>query len=122
MMFSEWASLQNEIRSDSGNTSVLHSFPETVGKDVANAVVRNLAQTLSIGATNSEPSSLVTDKQVQWTMEVSVCCSHLVIVQIKNGPQKYMHMWYITFIFWFIHLPINPSIHLFIRYACEFLL
>ena len=70
-MYSEWASLQHEIRSDTSNTSVLNSFPETVGNEVANAVVRNLAQNLSIGAISGEPSTLTTDKQVKWTMEVS---------------------------------------------------
>lgn len=71
-MYSEWASLQHEIRSDTSNTSVLHSFPDTVGKDVANVVVKNLAQSLSIGAQMGEPSKLTTDKEVRWTMEVHV--------------------------------------------------
>jgi hypothetical protein len=49
---------------------VLNRFPDTVGKDVATAVVRNLAQSLSIGMESSEPSKLASDKEVKWTMEV----------------------------------------------------
>ena len=74
-MYSEWASLQHEIRSDTSSTSVLNSFnsfPEAVGNEVANAVVKNLAQSLSIGAISGDPSTLTTDKQVKWTMEVSI--------------------------------------------------
>ena len=70
-MYSEWASLQHEIQLDTSNTSVLHSFPDSVGREVACAVVKNLAQSLSLSANNSEPSNLTTDKQVRWTMEVS---------------------------------------------------
>ncbi|ELT94828.1 hypothetical protein CAPTEDRAFT_133737 [Capitella teleta] len=69
-MYSEWASLLQEIQNDTGNQSVLNRFPDTVGKDVAYTVVRNLAQTLSIGLESSEPSKLTTDREVKWTMEV----------------------------------------------------
>ena len=71
-MYSEWASLLQEIQSDTSSQSVLTRFPETVGKDVAYAVVRNLAQSLSIGLESSEPSKLTTDKEVKWTMEACV--------------------------------------------------
>lgn len=70
MMYSEWASLQHDIQLDTSNNSVLHIFPDNVGKEVACAVVKNLSQTLSLSASSSEPSNLSTDKQVKWTMEV----------------------------------------------------
>ncbi|XP_064621960.1 ral GTPase-activating protein subunit beta-like isoform X5 [Lineus longissimus] len=69
-MYSEWKSLQSAIQTDDSNISVLHSFPDTVGKDVAGSVVKHLAQNLSLGVSNSEPSKLNNDKEVKWTMEV----------------------------------------------------
>ena len=69
-MYSEWTSLQQDIQSDSSKRSVLHQFPETVGKDVAGSVVKTLAQSLSSGAANGEASTLKTDQEVKWTMEV----------------------------------------------------
>ena len=69
-MYSEWGSFQHDIQLDTSNTSVLHCFPELVGREVACVVVKHLSQTLSLSATNSEPSNLTTDKQVRWTMEV----------------------------------------------------
>ncbi|XP_052058888.1 ral GTPase-activating protein subunit beta-like isoform X5 [Mytilus californianus] len=69
-MYCEWASLQGEIQCDKANQSVLHKFPATVGRDVAYTVVKSIAQNLSIAGSNSEPSHLVSDKEVKWTMEV----------------------------------------------------
>ena len=71
-MYSEWASLQQEIQSEAGNTSVLHKFPDIVGKDVASSVVKTLAKSLSMATTNEQPSNLHSDKDVDWTMEVWV--------------------------------------------------
>lgn len=62
-MYSEWRSLHLVVQSDQGHVSVLHSYPSTVGRDVANAVVRPL------GATLVAPASecfLKTDKEVCW--------------------------------------------------------
>uniref|UniRef100_A0A8C3LLB0 Ral GTPase-activating protein subunit beta n=1 Tax=Chrysolophus pictus TaxID=9089 RepID=A0A8C3LLB0_CHRPC len=70
-MYSEWRSLHLVIQNDQGNTSVLHSYPESVGREVANAVVRPLGQALITSSVGSE-SLLKTDKEVKWTMEV-VC-------------------------------------------------
>uniref|UniRef100_G1KFS0 Ral GTPase-activating protein subunit beta n=1 Tax=Anolis carolinensis TaxID=28377 RepID=G1KFS0_ANOCA len=67
-MYSEWRSLHLVIQNDKGHTSVLHSYPDSVGREVANAVVRPLGQVLNAGG----ESSLKTDKEVKWTMEV-VC-------------------------------------------------
>ncbi|XP_046372123.1 ral GTPase-activating protein subunit beta-like isoform X1 [Haliotis rufescens] len=69
-MYSEWASLQEEIQCDKGNQSVLHKFPAQVGRDVACSVVRHISGNLSIAAANDEPSSLQDDKDIKWTMEV----------------------------------------------------
>ncbi|XP_031423890.1 ral GTPase-activating protein subunit beta isoform X5 [Clupea harengus] len=66
-MYSEWRSLHLVVQNDQGNVSVLHSYPATVGRDVANAVVRPLGA--SLGGPTSE-SFLKTDKEVKWTMEV----------------------------------------------------
>ncbi|XP_046730007.1 ral GTPase-activating protein subunit beta isoform X3 [Silurus meridionalis] len=66
-MYSEWRSLHLVVQSDQGHVSVLHSYPASVGRDVANAVVRPLGSTL--GAPTSE-CLLKTDKEVKWTMEV----------------------------------------------------
>lgn len=63
-MYSEWRSLLFVIQNDQGHVSVLHSYPENVGRDVANAVVRPL-----VAAYGGE-SILKTDKEVKWTMEV----------------------------------------------------
>uniref|UniRef100_A0A3B4CJR6 Ral GTPase-activating protein subunit beta n=1 Tax=Pygocentrus nattereri TaxID=42514 RepID=A0A3B4CJR6_PYGNA len=66
-MYSEWRSLHLVVQSDPGHLSVLHSYPPTVGREVANAVVRPLGG--SLGATSPE-CLLKTDKEVKWTMEV----------------------------------------------------
>lgn len=69
-MYADWASLQDEIQFDKANRSVLHKFPNTVGRDVACCVVKHIAQNLSINATACEPSNLETHSEVKWTMEV----------------------------------------------------
>lgn len=67
-MYSEWRSLHLVIQNDKGHTSVLHSYPDNVGREVANVVVRPLGQALS--APLPAESVLKTDK------EVSVICRH----------------------------------------------
>lgn len=62
-MYSEWRSLHLVIQNDKGHTSVLHSYPDNVGREVANAVVRPLGLALSSSTTGSE-SQLKTDKEV----------------------------------------------------------
>lgn len=71
-MYSEWASLSNAVTSGTSvdSTSVLLKFPSSSGRDVALSVVRQLAANLGI-AQAAEPSSLTTDKEVLWCMEVS---------------------------------------------------
>ncbi|XP_063816263.1 ral GTPase-activating protein subunit beta isoform X1 [Pseudophryne corroboree] len=69
-MYSEWRTLHLVIKNDQGHTSVLHSYPENVGRDVANAVVRPLGQSLNAPSTVGSESILKTDKEVKWTMEV----------------------------------------------------
>ncbi|KAI1890432.1 hypothetical protein AGOR_G00153650 [Albula goreensis] len=66
-MYSEWRSLHLVVQSDQGHVSVLHTYPTSVGRDVANAVVRPLGTAL--GSPVAE-SLLKTDKEVKWTMEV----------------------------------------------------
>uniref|UniRef100_A0A7N4PGW3 Ral GTPase activating protein non-catalytic subunit beta n=1 Tax=Sarcophilus harrisii TaxID=9305 RepID=A0A7N4PGW3_SARHA len=69
-MYSEWRSLHLVIQNDQGHTSVLHSYPDSVGRDVANAVVRPLGQALNASSGAGSESLLKTDKEVKWTMEV----------------------------------------------------
>ncbi|XP_078001249.1 ral GTPase-activating protein subunit beta-like [Glandiceps talaboti] len=75
-MYSEWASLQTAIQNDRNNRSVLDNYPGGVGKEVAVAVVKHLASSLSLTATSAnaavKESNLQSEKQVHWTMEV-VC-------------------------------------------------
>lgn len=61
-MYSEWRSLHLVIQNDKGHTSVLHSYPDNVGREVANAVVRPLGQALN--AVTAVGSLLKTDKEV----------------------------------------------------------
>lgn len=63
-MYSEWRSLHLVIQNDKGHTSVLHSYPENVGREVANAVVRPLGQILNLSSTAGNESLLKTDKEV----------------------------------------------------------
>uniref|UniRef100_A0A672J2I9 Ral GTPase-activating protein subunit beta n=1 Tax=Salarias fasciatus TaxID=181472 RepID=A0A672J2I9_SALFA len=66
-MYSEWRSLQLVVQSDQGHLSVLHTYPTSVGTEVANAVVKPLGTAVSPVATEN---ILKTDKEVKWTMEV----------------------------------------------------
>lgn len=63
-MYSEWRSLHLVIQNDKGHTSVLHSYPENVGREVANAVVRPLGQILNLSSMAGNESLLKTDKEV----------------------------------------------------------
>lgn len=61
-MYSEWRSLQLVVQSDQGHLSVLHTYPATVGTEVANAVVKPLGTAVSPVATEN---ILKTDKEVR---------------------------------------------------------
>lgn len=63
-MYSEWRSLHLVIQNDQGHTSVLHSYPESVGREVANAVVHPLGQALGTPSVAGGESLLKTDKEV----------------------------------------------------------
>lgn len=69
-MYADWASVQNEIQTETSHKSVLAQFPSSVGREVANAVVHSLASSLARSNENGEPSLLTSDAQVQWTMQV----------------------------------------------------
>lgn len=69
-MYSEWASLTSLIQNGNEESqSVLGKFPMAAGKEVAMAVVKQLAANLGFAQT-AEPSPLTTDREVQWCMEV----------------------------------------------------
>lgn len=71
-MYSEWRSLQLVVQSDQGHLSVLHTYPTSVGTEVANAVVKPLGTAVSPVATEN---ILKTDKEVRNTAAplVRVC-------------------------------------------------
>jgi hypothetical protein len=70
-MYSEWASLTSLIQNGNEESqSVLGKFPIAAGKEVAVAVVKQLASNLGF-AQAAEPSPLTTDREVQWCMEAS---------------------------------------------------
>lgn len=70
-MYSEWASLTSLIQNGNEECqSVLGKFPMAAGKEVAMAVVKQLAANLGFAQT-AEPSPLSTDREVQWCMEAS---------------------------------------------------
>lgn len=69
-MYSEWASLTSLIQNGNEESqSVLGKFPMGAGKEVAMSVVKQLAANLGF-AQAAEPSPLITDREVQWCMEV----------------------------------------------------
>jgi len=70
-MYANWSSVQTEIQTEAGHKSVLSLFPSTVGREVASAVVHSLAQSVARSNDNKEPSSLTTDVDVRWTMQVN---------------------------------------------------
>jgi hypothetical protein len=73
-MYSEWASLTSLIQNGNEEShSVLGKFPIAAGKEVAMAVVKQLAANLGF-AQAAEPSPLSTDREVQWCMEASSKC------------------------------------------------
>lgn len=64
-MYSEWASLSPVIAGNSNNSAntVLNKFSSVAGKEVSQAVVKQLAANLGI-TQSPEPSILVTDEEV----------------------------------------------------------
>lgn len=64
-MYSEWASLSPIIaeKSNGSSNTVLNKFSNVAGRDVSQAVVKQLASNLGI-TQSPEPSILVTDDEV----------------------------------------------------------
>jgi len=73
-MYANWSSVRTAIQTEAGHKSVLSLFPSTVGREVASAVVHSLAQSVARSNDNKEPSSLTTDADVRWTMQVTARC------------------------------------------------
>lgn len=82
-MYSEWRSLQLVVQSDQGHISVLHTYPTTVGTEVANAVVRPLGTAVSPVATEN---ILKTDKEVRLVV-VRSSSFHCVV----GGLRRMLH-------------------------------
>lgn len=76
-MYSEWRSLQLVVQSDQGHLSVLHTYPTSVGTEVANAVVKPLGTAVSPVATEN---ILKTDKEVR---KRSSWCMHYALFDIS---------------------------------------
>ncbi|XP_018579922.1 ral GTPase-activating protein subunit beta isoform X2 [Anoplophora glabripennis] len=69
-MYSEWTSLSLEVQqTGEEGQSVLEKFGLPVSKEVTLGLVRQLASNLGL-TQPPEPSSLTTDRDVQWCMEV----------------------------------------------------
>jgi len=69
-MYSDWASLSSEVQNlTDDRLSVLETFSKQAGKDVVVAIVKQLASNPGVKPT-AEPSSLLSAKDVDWTMEV----------------------------------------------------
>lgn len=64
-MYSEWASLSPVIAANSNSSAntVLNKFSAVAGKEVSQAVVKQLAANLGI-TQSPEPSILITDEEV----------------------------------------------------------
>ena len=71
-MYADWSSVQTEIQTDAGHKSVLSLFPSTVGREVTSSLVHSLAQSVSQSNDTRKPSSLISDDDVRWTMQVAV--------------------------------------------------
>lgn len=73
-MYSEWASLSPLIAANSNGSSstVLKKFSSIAGREVSQAVVKQLAANLGI-TQSPEPSILVTDDEVSQNMQMSYC-------------------------------------------------
>lgn len=71
-MYNEWTSLSEVIATNSSEAqkqSVLNKFSGFAGREVAVAVVKQLAGNLGITQA-AEPSQLETDQEVEWCMNV----------------------------------------------------
>ncbi|CAH1106389.1 unnamed protein product [Psylliodes chrysocephalus] len=69
-MYSEWTSLSlSTQREGDGNQSVLEKFGLPISKEITTGLVHQLASNLGI-TQPAEPSPLISDKDVQWCMEV----------------------------------------------------
>ncbi|XP_064490063.1 ral GTPase-activating protein subunit beta-like isoform X2 [Ornithodoros turicata] len=69
-MYYDWLVLPVAQDARERCTSVLQKFPCAAGRDVVTAVVHSLAANLGISGGNCEPSTLVSDVEVNWCMEV----------------------------------------------------
>ncbi|KAL3187255.1 hypothetical protein MRX96_025566 [Rhipicephalus microplus] len=69
-MYSEWLVLPVTEDAKERSTSVLQKFPCAAGRNVVAAVLHSLASNLGINIAKCEPSTLVSDIEVNWCMEV----------------------------------------------------
>ncbi|XP_056640565.1 ral GTPase-activating protein subunit beta isoform X3 [Diorhabda sublineata] len=101
-MYSEWTSLS--LSNDQENNSVLEKFELTISKEITTNLVRQLASNLGI-TQPPEQSSLTTDKDVQWCMEVICYGLSLPLTEheaIKDCVNIYCE--------WLTTLLLNPKI------------
>ncbi|XP_077531546.1 ral GTPase-activating protein subunit beta isoform X2 [Haemaphysalis longicornis] len=69
-MYSDWLVLPVTDDARERCTSVLQKFPCAAGRNVVTAVLHSLASNLGISTPKCEPSTLVSDIEVNWCMEV----------------------------------------------------
>lgn len=65
-MYSDWVSLSENIRNDDSGRSALEHYPNSVGWDVARAVVKNLVD----DPVENTPKRVMSVEDVKWTMNV----------------------------------------------------
>lgn len=78
-MYSEWASLSSVIaeKSNGSANTVLNKFSNVAGRDVSQAVAKQLATNLGI-TQSPEPSILITDDEVSFVLCCCCCCFFIV--------------------------------------------
>ncbi len=67
-MYSESVSLTEDIQDGSVEGNVLQTYPNVVGREVVQSVLRPLCE--QVEGVSDEPSPLTTPVQVEWTMQV----------------------------------------------------
>ncbi|OQR75130.1 ral GTPase-activating protein subunit beta-like [Tropilaelaps mercedesae] len=69
-MYGGWSELRVCEEARERSASVLQKFPTASSGAVVHAVVQSLAQSLGLSSGQPEPSTLITDVEVNWCMEV----------------------------------------------------
>ncbi|XP_022689322.1 ral GTPase-activating protein subunit beta-like isoform X2 [Varroa jacobsoni] len=99
-MYGAWNELRVCEEARERSASVLQKFPTASSGAVVHAVVQSLAQSLGLSSGQPEPSSLITDVEVNWCMEVMCYGLRLPLKEheaIKNCVHVYCE-WLVSLI------------------------